>query len=182
MDFLLVILMGLALSMDIFTVAIIISLTSKFSKDQFKLPFSFAIFHIIMMLLGYFLSLSFYRFIEAYDHWVAFGLLLVVGLRMIKESFSTNNPDMNWTNWKELITISFATSIDALALGITFNLLKQNIWLSSLIVGIIVLCFGFIGLLFGSKLKFIKPKYSLLIGAIVLISIGIKIVLEHMII
>ncbi|MFH1589867.1 MAG: manganese efflux pump MntP family protein [archaeon] len=180
MDVGFVFLTALALSMDIFAVSTVIGSFSK--KINFKdliIPLSFGVFHFIMLVIGYLLSTSFLDHMQGFDHWVAFGLLLFIGIRMILMSFSKEKEiTIKWTEWKPLMLVSIATSIDALALGITFSIINIELWSSAIIVGLVVFMVGTFALFFGSKLKF-KPKVSMLVGGIVLIGIGVKVLLGH---
>ncbi len=140
-------------------------------------------FQALMPLLGYFLGSAFERYITAFDHWIAFALLALLGLNMIREALFSKEEECADASLAVpiMLTMALATSIDALAVGITYGLLPNvNIWLAIGLIGIITLALSAAGVklgsLFGSKFK--KPAE--LGGGIVLVLIGFKILLEHL--
>jgi putative Mn2+ efflux pump MntP len=120
--------------------------------------------------------------IASYDHWIAFGLLLIIGGRMIWESFEKDNKhkDTDITRGVLLITLALATSIDALAVGLSFSFLKINILYASSIIGITAFVMTAIGFWLGRRVSIMLGKRAKLAGGIVLIAIGTKILLEHL--
>lgn len=156
----------------------------------------FGIFHIVMPLIGYFITILFSnidfvnRFISAADHWIAFILLSYLGINMIREAFSDENMDMDDSfSAKSIFPLAIATSIDVLTMGVTFAcmdcssssaVLKGNIFLNCSTIGFITFCITFIGLYIGSFVGSKFNKNASIFGGIVLISIGIKILLEHL--
>ena len=171
---------GLSLSMDAFAVSICKGLTNNKSKLKKGLiiSLSFGFFQALMPLLGYFLGDILSEQIIKYDHYIALILLSIIGISMIKESIIKEEYDQS-INFKEIIILSIATSIDSLVVGITLSFLKVNITTSTLTIGLInfIMCFigYFIGNIVGNKLN----KYSKIFGGITLIIIGIKIFIEH---
>lgn len=181
---------GVGLSMDAFAVAICKGLKMKVIdlKQSFIIALFFGGFQAIMPLVGYALSINFVEYINKYSHWIAFVLLLIIGINMIRESreddeceeCGTNNLDI-----KELLMLSVATSIDALAVGVTFGTMGDKmtvaIPLAVILIGsttfIISLGGVVIGNIFGLKYKS-KAEVA---GGIILILIGIKVVVEHFI-
>jgi putative Mn2+ efflux pump MntP len=135
-----------------------------------------------MPILGWLLGKTVVSYIEDYDHWIAFALLVIVGLHMIKEYFDrdekerTKDPTKGWS----LLILSVATSIDALAVGVSFAFFDVNIYYASAVIGIVCFIITALGMIFGKALSRIFGRKAVLIGAIVLIGIGIKIVIEHM--
>ena len=128
-----------------------------------------------MPLIGYGLGLGFENIIKHVDHWIAFGLLLIIGGNMIKEAFSdANNVQDDSVNYKIMIVLAIATSIDALAIGITFAFFKINI------MGIIAFILSVIGVKIGNIFGNRYGKITEIIGGIILILIGVKILLEHL--
>jgi len=136
-----------------------------------------------MPILGWLLGKTVVSYISDYDHWIAFALLTIVGIRMIKEYFNkdkkerTKDPTKGWS----LLMLSIATSIDALAVGVSFAFFDVNIYYASAVIGIVCFIITALGMIFGKKLSMLLGKKAVLLGGIVLIAIGIKIVIEHMI-
>lgn len=183
MNLLEVILIGISLAMDAFSVSICKGLSMK-KINKYKaliIGLYFGIFQGIMPIIGYYLGNSFYDLITNYDHWIAFALLLFIGLNMIKESFSKDNKSSNdKTDFKTMFPLAIATSIDALAVGITFSIQKTNIFLESIIICIITFILSIIGVILGKKVGNKFGKKASILGGLVLIIIGIKILFEHL--
>ena len=173
-----------ALSMDAFAVAICKGLST--GKPQLKHYFIigawFGGFQAIMPTLGYLLGSTFEKYITSIDHWVAFVLLALIGANMIKEGCSKEEENVNASfAFKTMFLLAVATSIDALAVGVTYALLPDiNIVAAVLSIGVITFCFSAAGLKIGSVfgLKF-KSKAEIA-GGVILILMGIKILLEHL--
>ena len=175
-----IILIGIGLAMDAFAVCICKGLSLKRIEKGKQLEIStyFSVFQAIMPLIGYLIGLTFNNSIQKFDHWVSFFLLCVIGINMIKESFDNDiEKKNNKIDIKTLLLLAIATSIDALAVGVTFAFLKTNILLSILIIGIItfILCMAGIkiGIKFGDKLH----GRAEIVGGIILILIGFKILI-----
>lgn len=176
---------AVGLSMDAFAVSICKGLSMKKMswKNALIAGLYFGGFQALMPLLGYILGSQFESFITNIDHWIAFGLLVFIGGNMIRESRSKcdccETEDDSFA-FKAMITLAIATSIDALAVGITFAFLKVNIITAISFIGIITFIFGVIGVkignVFGTKFK----SKAELAGGIVLILIGTKILIEHL--
>jgi putative Mn2+ efflux pump MntP len=136
-----------------------------------------------MPVLGWLAGRTVVDLISGYDHWLAFFLLAFIGSRMIWQSLShkdVRRENTDITKGYLLLTLSVATSIDALAVGLSFAFLKVNIGLASGTIGIVAFVVTIIGLLLGNKLGGIAGKRAETIGGVVLIAIGIRILLEHM--
>lgn len=188
-------LLAVALAMDCFTVSIVFGVLLR--KIEWRtilvVAFLFGLFQAMMPLAGWFATNSFSSLIEDYDHWIAFGLLVFLGERMIKESFSDDEEEeeaeakhINPRKLKTQLVFAVATSIDALAVGISFTCLGFNtissLSLSLLIIGFVSLAFSIVGSLLGIRFgkgveKRLKPE---LLGGIVLIIIGIRVLCEHL--
>lgn len=188
-------LLAVALAMDCFTVSIVFGVLLR--KIEWRtilvVAFLFGLFQAMMPLAGWFATNSFSSLIEDYDHWIAFGLLVFLGGRMIKESFSDDEEEeeaeakhINPRKLKTQLVFAVATSIDALAVGISFTCLGFNtissLSLSLLIIGFVSLAFSIVGSLLGIRFgkgveKRLKPE---LLGGIVLIIIGIRVLCEHL--
>lgn len=184
MGFLEILLIGIGLSMDAFSVSICKGLTTKqFSwKMALTCGLWFGFFQALMPLIGFFLGAQFEQYITAVDHWIAFGLLFLIGANMIREALSKKEEQTKDSSlgFKTMLLLAIATSIDALAVGISFACIQVKIWSSILIIGITTFLFSIIGVkignVFGSKFE----KSAGIIGGIILILIGLKILLEHL--
>lgn len=183
------IILAVGLSMDAFAVAICKGLSMK--KVSFKemaiVGLWFGGFQALMPLIGYFLGEAFEKYIEQIDHWVAFVLLVLIGALMIKESFEKEEKkeeekeDSSPLAFKTMLTMAIATSIDALAVGISFGILPDvNITVAVSSIGIITFILSSVGVkignVFGAKYKS-KAEFA---GGIILVLLGIKILLEHL--
>ncbi len=179
-----IILIAVSLAMDAFAVSICKGLSMKKMdwKKAIIIALYFGLFQGGMPLIGYLLGVGFEESIKFIDHWIAFGLLAFIGGNMIKEALSKNEDDEvdDKVDFKTMIVLAIATSIDALAIGVTFAFLNVNIVLAvSLIAAItfVISCIGVkLGNVFGDKYE----KKAEFTGGIVLILIGLKILLEHL--
>lgn len=183
MNFLTILSLAIALSMDSFSVSICKGLnTRSFSvKTAISCGLWFGGFQALMPLIGYFFGYQFESLITNIDHWIAFGLLLLIGANMIREAFEEEKDnDKNKNNTKTMFLLAVATSIDALAVGVTFAFLMVDIWRAILIIGVTTFLFSFAGVAIGNffGVKYSKP--ASVIGGIILILIGTKILLEHL--
>lgn len=201
MSIITIILTAFALAMDAFAVSITKGMTlKKLTKGTaIKIALFFGVFQAAMPLIGWILGISFQSYIKAIDHWIALILLSILGGKMIYEFYegrkekkleedaenevsstleSEGNKIYDISN-KELTTLAIATSIDALAIGISFAFLNVNIISSSLIIGIITFMLCFIGVITGRKVGGVFKDYAELIGGVILILIGINIFNEH---
>ena len=141
----------------------------------------FGIFQASMPVLGYFLGTTFEQFITNIDHWIAFVLLSAIGGNMIKESFDQESENCNDNvDVKTMVILAIATSIDALAVGITFACLRINIVLPVISIGIITFILSVIGVKIGNKFGDKYENKAEFIGGLILILLGIKILLEHL--
>ena len=183
MDIKLIILIAAGLSMDSFAVSIANGLTIKKlnAKRILFIAFSFAIFHALMPLLGWFAGVGIEKYIREIDHWIAFALLTIIGLKMVYKGIKKNNIAKN-SELKTLTLIgqSFATSVDAFVVGISFALLNVSIIIPILILGIITFCFSLIGLQLGKYFGKSSGRTVEIFGGIILIGIGVKILIEHL--
>ena len=205
MEFLELLLLAVALSMDAFAVAICIGLTMKrvSFKKAFIVGLYFGIFQAGMPLIGYFTTNIFADRIAAYSHWIAFGLLSILGGKMIADSFKKeegsdkNRPDRTCgdqtcfsdekSNNKEhslklaaMLPLAIATSVDALAVGITFSFLQVNILPAVLLIGIVTLVISITGVKIGNMFGVRFKSKAQLAGGIILVFIGLRILLEHL--
>ncbi len=166
---------SLGISIDAFSVTMCegISLSKNNKIKALMIGFIFGLFQILMLITGHMLSLKFKKYILLYIPWIAFILLLLIGLKMIKNSYEDKNNNLN-LNFKTIILLAFITSIDAVAVGVTLIFIKINVINSILFIGFITFLFSYIGTrigsLFGSKFNF-KIEF---IGGIILIIIAFK--------
>ena len=185
MDILVLLGIAIGLSMDALAVSVAngIMIKKLHVRHAFRIAFSFGFFQAIMPLIGWAAGITFSTYIKEIDHWVAFALLVLVGSRMIRESFTGSKKDeaaKNCLHFPTLLILSLATSIDALAVGISFAFLDITIWFPILMIGLITFVVCFIGVILGNKLgPFFGNKLGV-IGGLVLIGIGIEILIEHL--
>lgn len=182
MRFFSIFLTGFALSMDAFAVSITKGITIKKVDllTSIKIAFSFALFQGIMPLIGWLFGINFELYIRGIDHWIAFFLLSFLGIKMIIETIKNdNNNNSTYLDNKELIILSIATSIDALAIGVTFAFLNIDIIPICISISAITFIFCFIGVLIGKKIGPLFKNYAQIIGGIILTLIGLNILNEH---
>ncbi len=141
----------------------------------------FGIFQGGMPVIGWMAGLSFRQYIESFDHWIAFGLLMILGIKMVYESTVIDDVEKKQQTLKGRVVfvMAFATSIDALAVGLGFSLLGSQILLPVLIIGFVTVVLSIAGLFLGSHFGYFFEGYIERIGGIILMGIGIKILLEH---
>ncbi|HPR16827.1 MAG TPA: manganese efflux pump MntP family protein [Candidatus Cloacimonadota bacterium] len=184
MDFLTIILIAVGLAMDAFAVSIASGVTLKGFQLRagFRLALFFGGFQALMPVLGWLAGSGFRKYIESFDHWAAFGLLAFIGGKMIYESFliekSENRRDPN--NYLTVLILAIATSIDALAVGLSFSVLHVHIITPSIIIGIVTFLLSLLGVYIGGKTGSIFENKIELLGGLVLLGIGVKILLEHL--
>jgi putative Mn2+ efflux pump MntP len=179
-----ILLIALGLAMDAFAVSICSGakeITRGF-RPTFRLSFHFGLFQFLMPVLGWFLGSWIQDYIVFIDHWIAFGLLAFVGVRMIKSGFAKDDvPDnLDPSKGMNLVMLSIATSIDAFAIGLSFAMLKVNIWFPGIVIGVITGILSLIGVQLGNKLGVRFGKKMELIGGAILIIIGVRILFEHL--
>ncbi|QKF82602.1 manganese efflux pump MntP family protein [Halarcobacter ebronensis] len=177
-----VLFLAFALSMDAFAVSIGLGVKGKgFNKSlAFKSALLFGFFQGFMPLVGYLASVGVGTFIEAFDHWIAFVLLSLIGGKMLYESFGENTEEeISIVTNKVLLILAIATSIDAMAAGFTLSLLRLDPYLSMLIIAVVTFIFSYIGNFIGTKGGAFLEDKAEKIGGIVLIGIGLKILIEH---
>ena len=178
-----IILLGVSLAMDATAVSICKGLSMKKldKKKTITIALYFGTFQAIMPIIGYLLGISFKEVVEAIDHWIAFFLLAVVGINMIRESLSKESESLNdLIDFKTMTPLAIATSIDALAVGITFAFLEVNIIMSMIVIGLITFLLCIIGVIIGNKYGSKFEDKAQIIGGVVLIIIGLKILIEHL--
>ncbi len=183
MSLLTIFLLAVGLGVDAFSVAIGIGAANKIKSwlPVVRLSFAFGIFQFIMPLIGWLAGSTVVQMIEKFDHWVAFGLLALIGGKMIWEGFERDNNEekADQTSGWPLLLLSIATSIDALAVGFSLSLLKTPVLFPALIIGVVCFIMTAIGMIFGKGLARIFGRKVEILGGLVLIAIGVKILIEH---
>ena len=177
------IILSVGLAMDAFAVSICKGLAMKKMKwkNAIIIGLYFGIFQAIMPLIGYLLGVSFQSVITSIDHWVAFILLVGIGANMIREAMSKEKEEASDSiKVKDMLILAIATSIDALAIGITFAFLEVNITLAVSLIGIITFIISVIGVKIGNIFGDKYERKAELAGGIILIGLGIKILIEHL--
>lgn len=201
MGFLSILMTGIGLSMDAFAVALAkgMNLKKDLLKNAVKIALFFGLFQAVMPLLGWWAGRYFESYIKSFDHWIAFILLGIIGGKMIYESFNGEKEDENLNdeieeevsitevyeekdelNNKNLIILAIATSIDALAVGVSFAFLSVNIVPAITIIGLTTFVLCIVAVLVGKKLGNLLQRYAEIIGGVILILIGTKILIEHL--
>ena len=183
MTFVELLLIAIGLSMDAFSVSICKGLTTKRFSWRMALVCGlwFGFFQALMPVIGYYLGAQFQEMIEAYDHWIAFGLLFLIGANMIREALSKKEESANGDlDVKTMFLLAIATSIDALAVGVSFACIQVKLWSSVFIIGITTFLFSVLGVKIGNVFGSKYEKSAGFIGGIILILIGLKILLEHL--
>lgn len=176
-------LLSLGLAMDAFAVSLCkgVSMKKMNWKKAIIIGMWFGGFQSLMPTIGYFLGTTFEDIVTSIDHWIAFVLLSFIGGKMIKDSLDKNKEESNDDiSFKTMIVLAIATSIDALAVGITFAFLKVNILIAVLSIGLITLILSIIGTKIGNKFGYKYEKKAELVGGIILVLLGLKILLEHL--
>lgn len=181
-----ILLLAVGLSMDVFAVSLCKGMAMKtFSKKQACiLGLYFGGFQALMPLIGWAVGSSFSEYIVAFDHWIAFALLAFIGGKMIYEAFTPDSsetvPELKM-DVKELLVLAVATSIDALAVGVALAFDTQtNIPLAITLIGIVTFCFSVGGAFIGHKFGNAFQSKAEILGGIILIGIGVKILVEHL--
>ena len=186
MDLFSLIFLGMGLAMDCFAVSVSKGICTKqfYFWLTLRMAFLFGFFQAMMPLIGFFAGTSFSREMEVFDHWLAFLFLLLIGGKMIIEGLKAHDPDcdaqVNPFKWRTLFLLAFATSIDALATGIVFISCPAMIWKGIAIIGLASFGFTFIGMYIGIHFGRRFHLKVEVIGGVVLIGIGLKILLEHL--
>jgi len=185
------ILAGFALSMDAFAVSVssgmcVSGLTLAYAA---RTAFAFGLFQFLMPVAGYAAGTTFASAIESWDHWLAFALLAAVGGKMVFDSFGAKDAascsdderrKLNVLDLKVLLVLSVATSIDALAVGISYSIIRAPIWIAASIIGTITFALCLVGCEFGKRIGSKLERWAELAGCVTLVGIGLKILLEHL--
>jgi putative Mn2+ efflux pump MntP len=175
---------ALGLSADCFAVAVSAAVASQTpSRMQIlRTAFAFGLAQFVMPLVGWGVGREFVRIVADYDHWVAFGLLSVVGIHMLREAFERDADRVtsgDITRGARLLVLAIATSIDALAIGLSIAFLDAPVLLSAAVIGLVAGAITVMGFALGVKLGQVAGQRARMFGGLILIGIGVKIVLEH---
>jgi manganese efflux pump family protein len=185
MDLIAVPLIAVGLSMDCLAVAIggSISLPSVSHRQILRVAFAFGLFQFGMLVAGWYAGQTVVEIVEAYDHWIAFGLLLLVGAHMLWEAIHggeehTKHTDI--TRGIPLLTLSIATSIDSLGVGLSLAFVESRVWLAALIVGSVCFLITAAGFYTGRRIGGWMGRWADAVGGLVLIGIGVRILITHL--
>lgn len=175
--------LAVALAMD--SVAVSIAIGSKYKKLLLsKALFAAAVFGFfqgIMPLAGYFVGISFAQYVQAYDHWIAFALLALLGGKMLYEAYKNEfDEEVTDLSTKTLITLGIATSIDAMAIGVTFAFLQTDIYTAAGVIAFVTFVLCVAAVYVGKKLGSLLESKAEMLGGLILIGLGCKILLEHL--
>lgn len=188
MPFLTLLVIAVALAMDAFAVALAtgICLRQASVAQLLRMAGAFGLFQALMPVAGWFLGLAVRSRIELYDHWIAFALLGFVGGKMIWEGLKGEDGDGHChpkdpTRGMQLVILAVATSIDALAVGLSFSILGEPIWFPAAVIGVVCFCVTALGVKLGCMAGHVSAvsRYAEILGGLTLIAIGIKILADH---
>ena len=178
------IMIGIGVAGDAFAVSVCKGVTSsKKLKTAIVCGIWFAVFQMLMPLIGYILGSTLYSYIEAFDHWIVFTLLVLIGANMIKEGLSNDDECECCTDdirVKTMLPLALATSIDALAIGVSMAMVKANMYIALPIVGGITFTLCVVGGMLGQKIGEKNKKIATILAGVVLVLLGIKVLVEHM--
>jgi len=185
MDPISLIALSLALAMDAFAVALCtgLALPRLTGRHLFRLGFHFGLFQALMPIIGWLAGLTVRDWIVSFDHWVAFGLLSLIGGKMLWEALVLAEEERHCgdpTRGMTMVMLSVATSIDALAVGLTLATLQISVWLPALIIGLVAGAMTVSGMLLGRRVGCRWGPRVEILGGLILIGIGVKILLEHL--
>jgi manganese efflux pump family protein len=183
MGFFEILLISIGLAMDAFAVALGAGTSGhgRRARPAVRLAFHLGLFQFLMPVVGWLVGVRLARLIQDYDHWVAFGLLVFVGGHMLWESFQRDHDELpaDPTRGLRMVTLSVATSLDALAVGVSLAMLNITIWYPSAVIGLVTGALSLIGIYLGNRLRGNFGKRMELVGGLVLIAIGLRILMMH---
>ena len=180
-----IVLISIGLAMDAFGVSIGKGLSMPVGENGRKvtLAFLFGLFQFLMPVMGWLIGRQFIDVISEWDHWIIFGLLGYLGVAMIREGLSDEtdeDDDKQFLGTWEMMMLSVVTSLDAMAVGLTFAFMPINVWKASTMIGVITFGISLIGIYLGKFMGQFVGKYADILGGGVLILIGTKILLQHL--
>jgi len=180
MDIISIIFLAVGLAMDAFSVSITRGLTLKCNvKQALIIALFFGVFQAFMPVLGWLSGKQLEFLISTFAPWIAFFLLVIIGIKMIYEAINADEEVYNVFSFKELLVLSVATSIDAFAVGVTFAFLNVAILLPIIIIGLVTFLLSFIGVYIGKNIGHLFENKMEIVGGLILILIGFKILLEN---
>jgi manganese efflux pump family protein len=184
-NFFTILITAIGLSADCFAVALCLCISKRgLTLRQFiRFPLAFGFFQAIMLVIGWLAGRTVVELISAYDHWLAFALLTVVGGRMIWESFhdeDEKNAKRDISRWFTLLALSVATSIDSLAVGLSYAFLNVDIITAAVTTGLATFVITIFGHYIGNRVGLVAGKWAEIAGGVILILTGVKILLEHL--
>jgi manganese efflux pump family protein len=185
LDFITIFAIASALAMDTFAISIATGI--RFGNNirmiqMFRMPFAFGFFQSMMTVLGWLLGAGVKGFMQASDHWIALGLLVFIGGKMIYESFRNESEALEKgdpTTGLTLLALAVATSIDAFAVGLSFGLLRSDIVLPSIVIGLVTFAFALTGMKIGNLVGGKFGRRVEILGGVILILIGLRIFVQH---
>lgn len=169
--------------MDCFAVSLSLGSSQKLNwRDILKMALLFGLFQGMMPLIGWLAGNSVKSMIEPVDHWIAFAILAFIGIKMIWQSFSDDEKkrSIDIRQFTVLISLSIATSIDALITGVGFGFIRVNIYEAVILISVVTFMVSLIGAKIGEKTTFLPARWAEFAGGLVLIAIGAKVLLEHL--
>ncbi len=179
-----ILVVAVGLSMDAVAVSLAASASNRArgARAMFRLSFHFGLFQFLMPIAGWFIGASVARYISSVDHWIAFGLLALVGGRMIHAATVEGQPALarDPSRGSALILLSLATSIDALAVGLTLAMLGSGIWYASLIIGVVTASLSCLAVFIGARIGQAVGRRMEMVGGLALIAIGARILWQHL--
>lgn len=177
------ILIAIGLAMDAFAVSLGKGLTLKRVDSKYALVAGawFGGFQALMPIIGYLLGRTFAGFVISVDHWIAFVLLALIGINMIRDTlWGDKEQHTSDFSTRSMFLMAVATSIDALAVGVTMAFLDVNIWIAATVIGVITFALSAVGVVLGSRFGALLGSKAGLLGGVILIGLGVKIILEHL--
>ncbi len=184
MDLLIILGIGVALAMDCFAISVATGITVKklHLAHALRIALFFGGFQAIMPTAGFYAGKGVAQFVSGWDHWVVFAVLAFIGGRMIYESFKMKRAEesRNILNFLTLLVLSVVTSLDALAVGFSFALMRDSILIPVLVIGLVTFTLSLVGMAIGERLGHFFERKIEALGGLILVAIGVKILLEHL--
>lgn len=183
MKFIELFLIALSLAMDAFAVSIGKGLSLKRVRPHHAISAGlwFGGFQALMPVIGYFLGCSLAHIVGRVDHWIAFGLLALIGINMIRETLSGDEDKLDSDfGFRTMFVMAIATSIDALTVGVSMAFLRVDIWIAAAVIGVVTFALSAVGVSLGCKFGAKVGSRAGILGGVVLICLGIKILIEHL--
>lgn len=173
--------LSVVLCFDTFAISISIGINDRkvYFFQAFRIAFVFAAFQGVLPFLGWLGGKLMEKYISSIDHWIAFVLLFVIGVKMIYDAFQKRKKNIDVHNLKLILALALATSIDAFAVGVSLGITNVNIWIAIFVIALMTGLTAMLGMLVGKKLAALLGTKFEIIGGLILIGLGIKILLEH---